>query len=138
MKICNDTESFRNMLIKELFGVSNLEEAEFRRLSLTVHKGNKLSRSKIKSLGKQYFAIPVQFRSYFPDVSELIVDDDDDEVEIEPEVFKPKKKKEKTKDCPWFSSSKKEKRTLSSKKTSSPYSSQSVFVQIFCEAGKGG
>ena len=92
MKICNDTESFRNMLVKELFGVSNLEEAEFKRLSLPVHKGNKLSRSKIKSLGKKYFAIPVQFRSYFPDVSELKVDDD--EVANEPEVLKPKKGRE--------------------------------------------
>ena len=92
MKICNDTESFRKMLVKELFGVSNLQEAEFKRLSLPVHKGNKLSRSKIVSLGKKYFAIPVQFRSYFPDVSELKVDDD--EVANEPEVLKPKKGRE--------------------------------------------
>ena len=98
MKICNDTESFRKMLVKELFGVSNLQEAEFKRLSLPVHKGNKLSRSKIVSLGKKYFTIPVQFRSYFPDVSELKVDDD--EVANEPEVLKPKKRKRKQKIAP--------------------------------------
>ena len=82
------------MLVKELFGVPSLEEAEFKRLSLPVHEGNELTRGKLKSLGKKYFAIPDQFRHYFPDISRLKVDDDD---EAELKNSKPKKKKRKRK-----------------------------------------
>ena len=54
------------------------------------------------------FAIPVQFRSYFPDVSELKVDDD--EVANEPEVLKPKKRKRKQKIAPGSQAPKKKRK----------------------------
>jgi len=41
------------------------------KLKLPRHSGLKLSDSKMKSLAKKYFSIPMKYQAYYPDVSEF-------------------------------------------------------------------
>ena len=41
------------------------------KLKLPRHSGLKLNDSKMKSLAKKYFSIPMKYQAYYPDVSEF-------------------------------------------------------------------
>lgn len=64
-----DYNVVKKALLKELFGVSvasELSAASISSLKLPRHKGNTLTKKKIKSLAKKYFSIPSEYLSYVP------------------------------------------------------------------------
>ena len=66
-----DYNVVKKALLQELFGVSLVSElsaASINSLKLPRHKGNTLTKKKVKSLSKKYFSIPPQYLPYYPTV----------------------------------------------------------------------
>ena len=67
----------KKALFQELFGVTSVSElsaASINSLKLPRHKGNTLTKKKVKSLSKKYFSIPPQYRPYYPTVDSGVGD----------------------------------------------------------------
>ena len=68
--IYKDKVETRQQLLEELFGHSDLTKLEFSTLSLSKAERLKLSKKKLKSLGRKYLTIPKKYLQSYPKLSD--------------------------------------------------------------------
>ena len=66
----------KSALLKEIFGpgTNTIDDAKMNNIMLPRHGGKQLTSKKLKSLAKKYFSIPADKLSYYPAVSEEIME----------------------------------------------------------------
>ena len=72
-------ERVRDLISRELFGSTDPKEWTMQNVTLPNAAPKEMTAKKLKSLAKKYCTIPVEYRSYYPDVTDVDVGTSDEE-----------------------------------------------------------
>ena len=86
-------ERVRDLISSELFGSTDPKEWTMQNVTLPNAAPKEMTAKKLKSLAKKYCTIPVEYRSYYPDVTDVDVGTSDEEEEGAVPVIKKRPKR---------------------------------------------